>query len=107
MQKLVCTVVATALALFLVGGPNPAHANNYEESLENCSYPKLFDLTVMRPLSLAVTAAGAAAWVPLGVWTLLTSPTDYDDVTKELVLDPASFTFQRSLGACKGSQFFR
>ncbi len=107
MKKLVCTVTAAVLAFALVGAPSPAQATSYEESLENCSYPKLFDLMVMRPLSLSAVALGTALWVPLAGLTTLTSPGDLDDVTGMLIGTPAGFTFNRPLGACTGSQFFR
>jgi hypothetical protein len=107
MKKLVCTVTAAALAFALIGAPNPAQATSYEDSLENCSYPKLFDLIVMRPLSLSMLGLGMALWVPLAPLTTMVSPGDLDDVTGTLIGEPTNFTFNRPLGACQGAQFFR
>jgi hypothetical protein len=105
MKKLIVTAAAGALLVALAGAPNAARAEAYEDSLDNCAYPKLFDLMVMRPLSFSALAVGTALWVPMAPWTLLTSKSDMDTVTSKLVTEPARFTFGRPLGECVISGF--
>jgi hypothetical protein len=100
MRKLALHALATAVALSLAGAPAPARGVSYEDSLQDCNYPVLFDLAVMRPLSLTALVLGTALWVPLAPWTLLTSASDIDLVTDRLIMAPARFTFGRDLGEC-------
>jgi hypothetical protein len=100
MRKLALNALAAAVALSLAGAPAPARAASYEDSLQDCNYPALFDLGVMRPLSLTALLLGTALWVPLAPWTLITSGSDIDLVTDRLMLEPARFTFGRPLGEC-------
>jgi hypothetical protein len=105
MKKLIVTAAAGALLIALAGAPNAARAEAFEDSMDDCAYPKLFDLMVMRPLSFTALAVGSVLWVPLAPWTAATSRSDMDTVTTKLVTEPARFTFGRPLGACVISGF--
>ena len=82
--------------------PGTAAAVGYEDSLDDCNYPKTFDLIVMRPLSFVALAAGTALMVPMAPLAWLTVPHDFHDVTNNLVVKPYHFTFKRRLGECEG-----
>ncbi len=88
-------LLAAVLAL-----PVQVQATSYEDDLEDCSYPMMFDLVVMRPISLGTLALGTVLLVPLAPWTAVTSPGHVGDVADRLVRRPARFTFGRPLGEC-------
>ncbi|MEE8557074.1 MAG: hypothetical protein V3T14_04230 [Myxococcota bacterium] len=100
MKKLACSVTAAALFLALVGAPRSAPAADYEDGLEACAYPVMFDVVVMRTLSLGAVVLGAGLWFSLAPWVILTAPMDLDLVTSRLVGRPLAFTFGRPIGAC-------
>jgi hypothetical protein len=82
--------------------PANARAVGYEDSLDDCAYPKLFDAAVMRPISFSTMLVGA---VGLGVFTAtLIGPAmvnkDYPEVAHMMVVPAAKFTFSRPLGQC-------
>lgn len=91
-----CMVVVALLAPMSVG------AVTYEDSFEQCNYPKGFDLLVMRPISLGTTALGALLFLPLAPLAFLTVPDEVDTVYDGLIGAPARFTFNRKLGECTG-----
>ena len=100
MKKLACSLTAAALFLALIGAPHSAPAAAYEDGLESCGYPAMFDLVVMRTLSLGALALGTGLWFGLAPWVLLTAPMDLDVVTDALVTTPLTFTFGRPVGSC-------
>ncbi len=104
MKKLACSVTAAALFLALIGAPRPAPAATYEDALESCGYPAMFDLVVMRTLSLSALVLGTGLWFGLVPWVVLTAPRDLDLVTDTLIATPAAFTFGRRVGACGRAQ---
>ena len=60
MRRILCNaVLGLALVALLAGSPTAALAVGYEDSLDDCNYPPVFDLTVMRPLSFATMVVGA------------------------------------------------
>jgi hypothetical protein len=87
-----------ALALAICAAP--AHAVTYEDSFEECNYPKTFDLVVMRPISMVTMVAGTALFIPLAPLSLITVGSETATVFDNLVAAPARFTFQRGLGQC-------
>ena len=87
----------------LLGLPSGALAVSYEDSLDDCSYPKLFDMLVMRPLGFVALAIGAVVWVPTAPVALVLVPRDMDEVMHGLVMSPLNFTFDRRLGECLGT----
>jgi hypothetical protein len=103
MRKLFrTTAAALALAAALVIVPGQADAIGYEDSLDDCAYPELFDGLVMRPLGLAATIGGAVGMVVLAPVTLwpATVNRDIPIFAYEMVVPAAKFTFARRLGQC-------
>jgi len=104
MRKLIrITFVAFALAAAIGLVPAQAGAVGYEDSLDDCSYPKVFDALVMRPLSFTTMLVGAVALVPLAPLTLwpATVNSDSGDFVYLMVVPAAQFTFARPLGQCE------
>lgn len=106
MRKLLASFVV-GLTLVTVVGLTPATANaiGYEDSLDDCGYPKLFDAAIMRPIGLMGLVMGATG---LTFFTLtIIGPAmvnrDYPQVAKLAVVPAAKFTFSRRLGECSGS----
>jgi hypothetical protein len=97
MRKLVGSLV---LALGIAFGAPLAQAVTYEDSFADCSYPKGFDLMIMRPLSLGTTVMGSALFVILTPITVITAPREFGAVSEILIRAPGRFTFRRPLGAC-------
>jgi hypothetical protein len=93
-------VIALAASLLVAG---PARATGYEDGLEDCSYPKMVDLFVMRPLGLFSIALGTVLFVPTAPMVALMSRSDMGDVANTLVARPVGFTFGRPLGECVAS----
>jgi hypothetical protein len=104
MRKLIRTAVA-AIALTAAFGlvvPSPALAVGYEDSMDDCAYPKVFDGLVLKPLGFATLVVGSA----VGVLAVPFYPFMHRDVGKfwsTLTSGPAHFTFARPLGACSNA----
>ncbi len=95
-------VAGLALVALLGAAPGSALAVGYEGSLDACSYPKMFDLLVMRPLSFSSLVVGSVLMVPTAPLAWAIVPHDFHDVTDTLVGKPYRFTFKRRLGECEG-----
>jgi len=95
---------AVLVALFAIGLalPQAAQAVTYEDSFDQCNYPKTFDLFVMRPISMATIALGSLFFIPAAPMALLTVPEEVDTVYENLIGAPVRFTFGRALGECTG-----
>jgi hypothetical protein len=98
-MRQLCWVVSLGV-LVLSLAARPAGAVTYEDSFEQCNYPKTFDLLIMRPISLLTIVMGAVLYVPLAPLALLTVPGEIGTVGDNLVGAPARFTFDRKLGEC-------
>ena len=103
MRRLKLLVWGVAAAIALAAGP--AGAVTYEDSFEQCNYPKTFDLMVMRPVSLLTMIAGGTLFVPLAPVALITVPREIGTVWDRLVGGPARFAFDRRLGECTSIDF--
>jgi hypothetical protein len=103
MRKLIATTLAgltLTAAIALV--PATASATGYEDSLDDCSYPQIFDATLLRPVSLFALVGGATV---LGLVTVsVIGPAmlnrDYPAFASMMVVPAAKFTFTRRLGEC-------
>jgi hypothetical protein len=102
MRKLIRSVVAAVTltaALALV--PGHAGAVGYEDSLDDCAYPKVFDGLVLKPLGFGSLVVG-------GTVAVLAAPfypfmhRDIGAFWHDMVVPPAKFTFARPLGQCSG-----
>ena len=58
----------------------------------------LLDALFMRPLGLAAIAVGTAGVVAAAPWMITSCGCEDDDVHRELVRKPWSYTFERKLG---------
>ena len=56
MRKLAGSLVLMLGLAF--AAPHAAQAVTYEDSFADCSYPKTFDLMIMRPLSIGTVGFG-------------------------------------------------
>lgn len=100
-----CRVIVVALTLAAwMALPNAAMAVSYEDSLDDCSYPKMTDLYLMRPLGFFTLVGSSMLWIASSPLYLLTAPGDMDDVTNTLVHQPFRFTFNRPLGECSAAE---
>jgi hypothetical protein len=106
MRKLIrTTAAALALTAALALAPSRAGATGYEDSLDDCSYPKIFDALVLRPIGLVALVGGATSLIPLAPLTLWPATVNRDDGTfvYEMVVPAAKFTFARRLGECSST----
>ncbi len=91
------TTLALAAALAL---PLQATAVTYEDSFENCSYPKMTDLMLVRPVGMASALLGTGLFVPMGLLGLLTVPGEIGTIWNAMVAEPWAFVVDRPLGQC-------
>ncbi len=92
---------AVAMAALVLGHAAPALAGPFqgEDDRQANSVPILFDIFVLRPLGLVLTAAGAVLYaVPVAPIMAITRPTDIAKPLDPLVVTPARFTFADPLG---------
>ena len=93
------SAVMMALGMILAL-PFQARAVTFEDSFENCSYPKMTDLILIRPVGLATALVGTAMFVPLGLLGFATVPREIGTIGHTLVVEPFAFVFNRPLGQC-------
>ncbi len=91
------TTLALAAALAL---PFQATAVTFEDSFENCSYPKMTDLMLVRPVGMASALLGTGLFVPMGLLGLLTVPGEIGTIWNAMVAEPWAFVVDRPLGQC-------
>lgn len=83
-------------SLLVIGGPARADADL--DAIDANGVPVFFDLVILRPLGLATTALGVAAFVPAAALTALVRPTDIGKPFEVLVKQPFGYTFMDPLG---------
>ena len=91
------TTLALVAALAL---PSQVTAVTFEDSFENCSYPKMTDLVLVRPLGIAGALLGTGLFVPMGVIGMLTVPGELGTIWNSMVAKPWAFVVDRPLGEC-------
>ena len=101
MRNKACSFLATLAFAASVAMPFQANAVTFEDSFENCSYPKLADLILIRPIGIssAILSSGFFALVAAPL-ALLTAPTELPMVARKLVAEPWGFVLNRPLGEC-------
>ncbi len=99
-------ILGVALLAALLAAPIDASATSYEDAMNECNYPEMFDLLFMRPISLAALLFGTALFIPAAPITLLTTPADIGTVAGSLIVKPVRFTFGRRLGECTAVKTF-
>jgi hypothetical protein len=101
MRKLIrSTFVALALTAAIGLVPANASAVGYEDSLDDCAYPKAFDALVMRPLSFGAMLVGATSLVAFAPIWLPVVNKDTPEFAYMMVVPAAKFAFARPLGEC-------
>jgi hypothetical protein len=104
MRKLFRTIaVAFALTGLAALAPATARAVGYEDSLDDCHYPQSFDVFVMRPLAFTGLLGGSVLYGMLAPVWLAFDARDAGTIGHNLVVEPARFTFGRSIGQCSSS----
>ncbi len=96
------SLVALALVAALGLVPGQAGAVGYEDSLDDCAYPKAFDALVMRPISFSMMVVGAVSLVPITASIIVPAALnrDYPQFASMMVVPAAKFTFARPMGQC-------
>jgi hypothetical protein len=101
MRKLIrSTFVVLALAAVVGLVPANARAVGYEDSLDDCAYPKAFDALIMRPISFATMIVGGVSLVALAPIWLPVVNKDTPEFAHMMVVPAAKFAFARPLGQC-------
>jgi len=91
------TIVAAALAgLLAISTPAMAADPSNTRYEEGDDVAVLFDLVILRPFGLVVTAAGTAIYVAVSPITAITG--NLKKSFAVLVAAPAAYTFKRDLG---------
>ena len=62
------------------------------------------DVGVMRPVGIIATLGGCAVMVPVGLFTLMTRPSEIGKPFDAIVGGPARFTWKRPLGESWGDR---
>ena len=106
MRKVIRSVVA-AVVLIAAFGLVPSHAGavGYEDSLDDCAYPKVFDGLVLKPLGFGATVVGGA----VAVLSAPLYPLMHRDIGQfwhTLLAPPVNFTFVRRLGECSSGSVY-
>jgi hypothetical protein len=101
LRRIACAMLTLALALSLAtpaaAGTSLGHGDDGETREK--SVPIVFDVLVLRPLGLAMTALGAVVYAfPVAPLTLVTRPTDIGKPFRLMVAAPARYTFVDPLG---------
>ena len=94
------TFVVLALAAAVGMVPANASAVGYEDSLDDCAYPKAFDALIMRPISFVTMVVGATSLVALSPLWLPVVNKDTPEFAYMMVVPAAKFAFARPLGQC-------
>ena len=102
MRKVARRVLTVLALVACLGVSQQARAISYEDSLDNCSYPRVFDVMIMRPLGFATMLIGSGIFAAIAPISVFTVWDEVNDVAESLIVSPARFTFRRRLGECSG-----
>ncbi len=102
MRKVARRVLTVLVLVVSLGISQQARAISYEDSLDDCSYPKILDVMILRPVSMVSMVVGAGLFAVLAPISVFTVWDEIDDVANGLIISPARFTFGRPLGECSG-----
>ena len=104
MRKMTSRLHTAALLVASLSVASPALAVSFEDSLDDCSYPKTFDVLVLRPMSSYALLIGSTIFVLSAPFAAMTVRSDFSQYRDGLVGSPYRFTFKRPLGECAGVQ---
>ncbi len=102
MRKVARRVLTVLALVVCLGVSQQARAISYEDSLDSCTYPKVFDVLIMRPISIASIVIGTGIFAVIAPLSVFTVWDEIDEVAMDLIISPARFTFRRPLGECSG-----
>jgi hypothetical protein len=97
------TLRAALAALAVAGGlaaARPSAAAVGEDSFQECNYPRVADLLLMRPLGTVALVSGTAIFGVISPFTAAVAWDQFPVVFDDLMGKPARFTFARQLGEC-------
>jgi hypothetical protein len=100
MRKMLGAALAALLLASALFAARPVTANVGEDSFQECNYPRLTDLLVMRPLGTVALVSGTAMFGLMSPFTAAVAPREFPVVFQDLMAKPARFTFARRLGEC-------
>ena len=90
-------VVALGLALSLLASPMLVHAGSHEIAKETDDLAMIWDLLIIRPLSLAAMVAGAIIYVPAALVTEAGN-NDMKPIKDTFLRAPYKYAIERPLG---------
>jgi hypothetical protein len=100
MRKTLGAALAALVAATALSASRPASAGVGEDSFQECSYPRVTDLLVMRPLGTVALVGGTAIFGAMSPLTAAVAWDEFPVVFEDLMARPARFTFARQLGEC-------
>ena len=100
MRKMARSFLTTLILAATLALPFQAKAVTFEDSFENCSYPKMTDLVLIRPLGIGSAVVGTGLFVPMSALGLLTVPSELPTIWNAMVATPWAFVLNRPLGEC-------
>ena len=74
-------------------------SNNVDQS-----YPRVFNVLILRPLYITEMTVGAAIYVPIFPIAKITVQDETSQIYDSLIGSPMRFAFERPLGECAGVQ---
>ena len=91
---------ASAAIVFMAAAPAFAEASSFEFGTGNRAkdVPVIFDILILRPGGLAMTAMGTAVFAAIAPVVAITRPTDIGKPFQILMVRPARYTFVDPLG---------
>ncbi len=100
MHKTLGAAFVALVAVAALLAARPAVAEVGEDSFQECSYPRLTDLLLMRPLGTVALVSGTAIFGAMSPITAAVAWDEIPTVFEDLMGRPARFTFARQLGEC-------
>ncbi len=90
-------IFALALAISLLASPMYVHAGSHEFAQETDDLAMIWDLLIVRPLSIAAVVAGAVLYVPAAMITA-GGKNDMKPIKDAFLRAPYRYAFERPLG---------
>jgi hypothetical protein len=103
LRRFQTSLAALAIGALLLGSAAPALAydnmTRTKDGWHEEPAPILVDAGLLRPMGIFMTVAGVALMAPVGLFTLVTRPTEIGKPWHELVVKPARFTWVDPIGS--------
>lgn len=100
IRRAVATLCTVVLILGLAGPAFAERPSEFESQLppENATSHPLTDLILLRPMGMLALASGASLFVPVGVVTMMTRPSEIGKPFNYLIVQPARYVWVDELG---------